>query len=156
MKKNKAVEEKTDKKKKADKDAKQNFQELEDKYKRALADYQNLLKRTAQEKQDFAKYANEQLILDILPVYDNLKISLEHINKETEKNSWVEGINFVLKQFTDILSNLGVEEIETKGKKFNPEYMEAIEGQGEKIKKQVKAGYRYKGKVIVPVAVILE
>ena len=129
---------------------------FEQKYLRALADYQNLLKRTALEKEEFAKYANEQIILDILPVYDNLKISIQHANEEVDKNGWLEGIKYVIKQFKDILKNLGVEEIETEGKKFNSNEMEALEGQGEMVKKEVRSGYKLKGKVIAPARVILE
>lgn len=129
---------------------------FEHKYKQALADYQNLLKRTADEKQEFVRYANEQLILEMLPVYDNLKVSMEHIDETAKTNGWAEGIKYVIKQFGDILENLGVEEIETKGKNFDHNTMEAIEGKGEKVKKQAKPGYKLRGKVIVPARVILE
>jgi len=128
---------------------------LEGKYKRALADYQNLLKTTAQEKQDFAKYANEQLILEIIPVYDHLKMALEH-SDEKNHDQWLEGVKHVLNQFKNILESIGVEEIKTEGEKFDPEKMEAMEGQGEKVEKEVKPGYIYNGKVIVPARVILK
>lgn len=55
-----------------------NKSEWEDKYKRALADYQNLLKQTAKEKMEFAVYANERMLKEILPVYDHLKMAMEH------------------------------------------------------------------------------
>ncbi len=129
---------------------------FEGQYKRALADYQNLLKQSAKEREEFVKYANEQLILEIIPVYNNLKISLEHVDKTVEKNGWLEGVKFVTKQFKDILNNLGVKEIETKGKKFDPSIMEALEGKGKKVKKEVMPGYILKEKVIMPAKVILE
>ena len=128
----------------------------EHKYKRALADYQNLLKRTADEKADFARYANEQLLHEILPVYDNLKISLEHIDEQAQANGWAQGIKYVVKQFKDALADLGIEEIEAKGKKFDPNYMDALEGQGERVKKVVKPGYKLNGKVIIPAKVVLD
>ncbi len=59
---------------------------LEEKYKRALADYQNLVKQTAKEKMEFAKYANELLLTEMLPVYDHLKIALRHA-KNTPNNA---------------------------------------------------------------------
>jgi molecular chaperone GrpE len=130
--------------------------ELELKYKRALADFQNLLKRTAEEKAEFAKFANEQLILEIIPVYDHLVISFEHIDESARNNGWGEGIKYVVKQFSDVLKNMGVEEIDPTGKEFDPRTMEAIEGKGERVKKTVKRGYVLKGKVIVPARVILE
>ena len=152
------TKEKNDKKniKQNKKDKKNKYIELENKYKRALADYQNLLKRTAIEKQEFIKFANEQFLYEILPVYDNLKISLDHIDKEAKKSGLAEGIKYIIKQFNSALTNLGVEEIKIKDKKFNPEIMEAVDGKGEKIKKQIKSGYKLKEKVIIPAKVILE
>ena len=135
---------------------KDKYQELDNKYKRALADYQNLLKRTNEEKQEFAKYANEQLILELLPVYDNLKVSLAHIDEAAQNNGWAEGIKYVVKQFKDALTNLGVAEIKTKGEKFDPLAMEAVEGKGGKVKQELKSGYKLNGKIIIPAKVILK
>jgi len=131
------------------------FKEMENKYKRALADYHNLQKQTAKEKQEFAKYANEQLILEMLPVYDNLKTSMAHIDENTEKNGWAQGIKYVIKQFADALKNLGIEEINTEGEKFDHNTMEAV-GQEEtddkrkegNVAKELSAGYKLNGKVI--------
>ncbi|RLC39200.1 nucleotide exchange factor GrpE [Candidatus Falkowbacteria bacterium] len=128
----------------------------EDLYKRALADYQNLLKRTTDEKNNFMKYANEQLLYDIIPVYDNLKISFVHIDESAKDNGWAEGLKYVIKQFKDVLSSIGIEEIKTKGEKFDPHIMEAIEGKGRKVKKEVKPGYKLNGKLLVPAKVMLE
>jgi molecular chaperone GrpE len=130
--------------------------DLEGKYLRALADYQNLLKRTAEEKKEFAKYANESLLREFLPVYDNLKISMRHVDEQAGKNGWAEGIKYVIKQFKDALSSMGVSEIETVGKKFDPAIMEALEGRGEKVKEEVRPGYLLNGKVVVPARVVLE
>jgi len=130
-------------------------EDWEDKYKRALADYQNLLKRTAREKEEFAKFANERLLLEILPVYDNLKMAIRH-SDEKNHDQWLTGVKYVVKQFRDVLGSLGVEEIKTVGEKFDPNLMEAVEGQGEKVKKEVKPGYKLNGKAIVPAKVILE
>ena len=146
-----------DNKRKDKKDSLQKkYIELDHKYKRALADYQNLLKRTAQEKQEFVKFANEQLLFEILPVYDNLKMSLVHIDEEVKKNGWAEGIKYVVKQFRGILYNMGIEEIKTVGEKFDPKLMEAVKGKGNRVKKEIRPGYKLNGKVIVPAKVILE
>ncbi len=146
-------EEKSDDKKYKSHD-KEQYKELENKYKRALADYQNLLKQTAKEKQEFAKYANEHLLNEILPVYDNFKIALTHSDKKNDK--WIEGVNYVVKQFKTVLENAGIEEIETVGKKFDHNLMEAIDGKGETVKQEARPGYKLRGKVIVPAKVILE
>lgn len=137
------------------KQKKNKYGELEHKYKLALADYQNLLKRTAEEKQEFVKYANEQLFFELIPVYDNLKISLSFADDDADKNGWTEGVKYIVKQFKDFLTNMGVKEIKTKGEKFDPELMEAIKGKGKKVKKEIKAGYKLNGKVIIPAKVIV-
>ena len=134
---------------------KEKYKELDDKYKRALADYQNLSKRTITEKQEFIKYSNERVLNEILPVYDNLKISLLHIDEKAQNSGWAEGIKYVIKQFKDVLSNLGVEEIKTIGKKFDPTIMDAVDGKGEKVKKEIKSGYKLNGKVIISAKVIV-
>ncbi len=155
--KNKEKSKKEDKKKKEKKpDLKKMLEEMENKYKRALADYQNLLKQSAKEKEEFIKYANEQLILDIIPVFDNLKTSLSHIDKKAEESGWAEGIKYVIKQFEDVLTNLGLEQIKTEGEKFDPHTMEALDGDGEKVLKELKPGYKLNGKVIVAARVELE
>lgn len=128
-------------------------EDFEAKYKRALADYQNLLKRSATEKEEFAKYANERIITEILPVYDNLRTSMKFTDQTAEDNGWATGIKYVIKQFKDVLDSFGIEEIDTKGKKFDPNTMEALEGTGEKVKEEVKPGYKLKGKLIMPAKV---
>jgi len=133
----------------------------EDRYKRALADYQNLLKQTAKEKMEFARFANEQLLYQLLPVYDHLKIALENQNEENH-NSWLEGVRHVVKQFKNVLKETGVEEIKTIGEKFDHNFMEAIseeattdEKQDGIVAKEVRAGYKLNGKVIIPAKVVV-
>jgi len=137
------------------KDYKNRYLHYKNKYLRALADYQNLVKQTAREKEEFAKFAYEQIIMEILPVYDNLKISLNHIGEEEKKNGWLEGIKHVISQFKSVLEMAGVSEIKTSGEKFNPHTMEAVgqeETNDEKkdgmIARELSAAYKLKGKVI--------
>lgn len=139
------------KNKKTNKDNKKK-QDYENLYKRALADYQNLQKQTAKEKQEFAKYANANLILEILPIYENLKTAVEH---SEEDNQWLEGVQYVVKQFEYFLQNNGVEVINPKGQEFNPAEHEAVEQvetenkkQVNKVAKVVKLGYKMYGKVL--------
>jgi len=127
----------------------------EEKYKRALADYQNLIKQTTKEKQEFAKYALTDFLHDILPVYDHLKMSLSSLNGDEEKSPWVEGVKYVLKQFKDVLGDKGIEEVKTVGEKFDHETMEALEGEGEKVIKEVMPGYKLKDRIIRPAKVIV-
>jgi molecular chaperone GrpE len=137
---------------------KENF---ENKYKRALADYHNLMKQTAKEKYEFSRFANEAMIHKIIPVYDNLKMSILHHNKK-DNDAWQEGVQYVIKQFKNILEESGVEEIKTIGEIFDHNIMEAIntEPTEEKEKdgvvaKEIKAGYILNGKVIIPARVVV-
>jgi molecular chaperone GrpE len=126
------------------------------KYLRALADYQNLLKQTAKDKEEFIKYAVEDFLHDILPVYDHLKLSIKGLKEEESKNAWVEGVKHVLKQFKEVLAARGIEEIRAEGEKFDHDLMEAMDGTGDKVKQEVMPGYKLNGKVIRPAKVIVE
>lgn len=133
--------------------------ELDHKYKLALADYQNLLKQTAKERVDLAMYANEGLILEILPVYDNLKLTLEHYPPDGDKN-WLIGLQHVIQQLKKVLAEAGIDEIATKDQKFDHNLMEAVEttetedeNQDDMVAKELKGGYKLYEKVIIPARV---
>jgi nucleoside triphosphatase len=136
---------------------------LTDKYKRALADYQNLLKQTAKEKMEFAIYANEQMLREILPVYSHLKMALEHAeNTPNNAKEITKGVAHVVKQFKDALEKLGVEEIKVEGQDFDHNTMEAISSEETEDKKSdgkvarvMKAGYTLNGKVIEAARVVV-
>jgi len=129
---------------------------FENKYLRALADYQNLLKQTGKEKAEFIKYALTDFLHNILPIYDHLKLSMKGLSEAEAKNPWAQGVSHVLKQFKEVLAQHGIEEIKTVGEKFDHDLMEAIDGTGEKIKQEVMPGYKLNGKVIRPAKVIVE
>ena len=127
----------------------------ENKYLRAMADYQNLLKQGIKDREEFVKYALSNFLEEILPAYDHLKMSLNGLKDDDHKNPWVEGVKHVLKQFKDILETKGIEEIKTIGEKFDHETMEALDGSGEIVKQEVMAGYKLNGKVIRHAKVIV-
>ena len=126
---------------------------MENKYKRALADYQNLLKTSLKEKQDFAKFALNSFLQDLLPVYDHLKMSISTLPPAEHDNAWVKGVEYVLKQFKDILNDNGVKEIKTVGEKFDHNFMEAIEGDGEDVITEIMSGYTLHDRLIRPAKV---
>lgn len=134
-------------------------EELEHKYKLALADYQNLLRQTTKERREAILYANEALILDLLPVYDNLKLSIKHSGGEGNE-SWLTGLQHIIQQFKKVLEEAAVKEIKTQGEKFDPITMEAVENRQTDDKKldhtvaeELKAGYTLNDKVIAPARV---
>ncbi|OGF22898.1 nucleotide exchange factor GrpE [Candidatus Falkowbacteria bacterium RIFCSPHIGHO2_02_FULL_42_9] len=142
-------------------DNKSDEKTLEEKYKRALADYQNLLKQTAKEKMEFALFANELMLKEILPVYDHLKMAVEHHSGEST-DEWITGVKHVVKQFKDVLEKIGVEEIKVKDKEYDHNIMEAISNEeiedkslDGKVAKLVKAGYKLNGKVIAAAKVVV-
>lgn len=133
----------------------QRAQEWEEKYKRALADYQNLVKRVQEEKADWIRSANRELLLRILPLLDTLILAGQHSEDQTLK--------VTLQQFLDLLKAEGVERIKTDGKDFDPHLMEAIEsvevdpteasGQEGKVVEEVRAGYILHDKLLRPAQV---
>ncbi len=132
------------------------LKDANDKYLRALAEQQNLVKRQATEKEEFVKYANQEIISEFLMVYDHLRMSVGFLPEAEKQNAWVKGVEMTIKQFKDLLSVNGVEEVKTVGEKFDPNTMEAIEGAGEKVAKEIMAGYKLNGKVIRAARVSLD
>ena len=120
--------------------------ELENNWKRSLADYQNLQKRFLQEKEELTEFSNLILIKDLLPVVDNLKLASLHSEDV--------GIKMVYEQFIATLKANNVEIIEVLGKEFDPTIMEASEveepeGEGKQVVSTViKDGFKFKEKVI--------
>jgi len=130
-------------------------QELENLYKRALADYQNLIKNSAKEKSEILKYSLAGFLTEILPIYDNLKTAINTLTPEEQNNSWVDGLKFVIKQFQEVFLANGVKEIKTVGEKFDYNIMEAIEGEGDVVIKEIRPGYMLNDKVIIAAKVIV-
>lgn len=123
---------------------KKQVEEFKNKYLRALADYQNLEKRVAFEKQEIIKRANRDLILDLLPFLDDLDKAEIFIKDE--------GLKSIKKQFFEILKKFGLEEIEVLGKVFDPSFAEAVEVvKGDKdniIIEVVRKGYKLNNDII--------
>ncbi|MBN2884630.1 nucleotide exchange factor GrpE [Patescibacteria group bacterium] len=130
-------------------------EDFEYQYKLALADYQNLLKQSAKDKESFVKFALGDFLQELLPVYDHLKMSLATLPDNEKESAWVKGVEYVLKQFKDLLETRGVMEIKTVGEKFDHNTMEALEGEGEKVIKEVMAGYTLNGRTIRAAKVIV-
>jgi len=124
--------------------------ELEEHLKRALADYQNLERRIALEKEDLVKSANRGLILRLLPALDALILAQQHTKDE--------GVSLSIKKFLDILEKEGVKRIETIGKKFDPKFMECVqtaEGEEGIVIEEIKQGYTLGEKVLRAAQVIV-
>jgi molecular chaperone GrpE len=126
---------------------------LENSWKRALADYKNLEKRTTEEKEVYLNLIKIQVLENFLPFIDNLEKIEENIDEEA--------LSLTLNDLKKSLKLMGVEEIEAEGKDFDPDTMEAVEtveGEKNKVLKIHQKGYLLNGNLLRPakVAVGLE
>ncbi|OGH60031.1 MAG: nucleotide exchange factor GrpE [Candidatus Magasanikbacteria bacterium RIFCSPHIGHO2_01_FULL_33_34] len=121
---------------------------------RAQADYQNLQKEVENKRSEWVKMSEVQILEDFIPVYDNFKKAFGHDIKDGQFDSWKKGIEYIMKQFSDILTSYKIEEIKTVGEIFNPELHEAVgeeeavdKADGE-ILKEIDTGYKVGDKII--------
>lgn len=130
---------------------KQDYDELDDRYKRILAEFENFKKRSGKEREGLYNSILSDVIEVILPVVDNLENALK---VETKDENYKKGIELVLKQFKDVLASKGVEEIKALGETFDPELHEAVssiqdDNLGEKeIAQEYRKGYKIGSKII--------
>lgn len=130
---------------------KEKIDEQEDRLKRLMAEFDNFKKRSSKEREGLYNSLISDIFSSLLPVIDNLEKAVE---TNTEDENYKQGVELVLKQFKDVLTANGVEEIETIGKIFDPELHEAVssvidENLGEKeIKEEYRKGYKIGNKVI--------
>ncbi|MBM4148087.1 MAG: nucleotide exchange factor GrpE [Lentisphaerae bacterium] len=93
---------------------------------RLAADFDNFRKRTAREWDEVRRKANEDIILELLPVTDSLTLAIESANSGDTPAAFVEGVKLVLDRMNAVLAKFGVEPIEAVGKPFDPALHEAI------------------------------
>ena len=129
----------------------QKYNDVNEKYMRTLAEYDNYRKRTIKEKETIYPEAKAIVIEKILPILDNFTRALESAEN---KDAFYEGIVMLKKQLDDTLASLGVEEIKAVGEEFNPELHNAVmhvddESQGENvIVEEFQKGYKIGDRVI--------
>ena len=134
---------------------------LEEESLRAKADLINYRKRKDEEVTNLLKYAETDLIMELLPVLDNFERALNIENKSEELTKYLEGFSMIYENIKDILKSHDVKEIEALGKKFDPTYHHSIsmrkeEGkQSEEVLEVYQKGYMYKDKVLRPAMVII-
>jgi molecular chaperone GrpE len=100
--------------------------ELRDKLLRLTAEFDNFRKRSIREKEEYRKFAVEQVIMELLEVYDNFERAIESAKQTDDIESVITGVEMVFKQFTSILEKEGLERIECQGKEFDPHLHEAM------------------------------
>lgn len=135
---------------------KQEIEQLTNQLLRSKADYENLRRRSREEREAQAKYRSQPLIEALLPVIDNFERGLA-VEAETEEGkSILQGMNIVYRQLQEALSNEGVEVIETADQMFDPHLHQAVmqveeEGfESGQIVEELQKGYKLKDRVIRP------
>jgi len=105
-----------------EKEAKENY----DRFLRIAADLENFKKRAAKEKEDYLKFANEDLIKAILPFVDNLERAVSHAEKVEDTGVMIEGVRLTIQQIHQGLNKFGLSSFESVGKPFDPAVHEAM------------------------------
>lgn len=118
-----------------------------EKYLRALADYQNLLRRTQQEREEYERYAAVKTISQLIGVFDVFEKAQDHLSDS--------GLGLALGQLSAALTALGVTRIDPVGKPFDPETMECVEAQNgvNTVSDTLIPGYVMNGRLIRPAKV---
>ncbi len=125
--------------------------DLNDRYKRIMAEFENYKKRNQKEKENLYNSVLGDIIIGMLPIMDNLDGA---VSSECKDEKYKQGVELVQKQFKDFLKKNNVEEIKTEGELFDPSLHEAIsmiqdpEKQSQEIVQEYRKGYKIGDKVI--------
>ena len=140
------------KEKKDKKDAQ--IEDLTDKLKRQMAEFENFRKRTEKEKSGMFEMGAKSVVEKILPVIDNFERGLGTVPEEQKEDPFVQGMDKIYKQMLTTLDELGVKAIEAVGTEFDPNFHNAVmhvedEEQGENIVvEEFQKGYTYRDSVV--------
>ena len=130
------------------------IEDLQDRLKRQMAEFDNFRKRTEKEKAAMYEIGAKDIIEKILPVLDNFERGLAAVPEDEKGSSFAEGIEKIYKQFVKTLEDAGVETIEAVGQQFDPNLHNAVmhvedEKYGEnEIAMELQKGYKYRGSVV--------
>lgn len=127
-------------------------------WQRAQADFINFKRRNEQEREEFARFANASLMLELLPVIDDLERALEHVPAKFASTAWVDGVKLIYRKFKATLESQGLTQIEALGKPFDPNLHEAArqdKGEAGIVIEEIRKGYQLHDKVIRPTTVVV-
>jgi molecular chaperone GrpE len=134
--------------------------QAKDQYLRTLAEFENARKRLQREKEEFAKYAAEGLIRELLPVIDGMDQALVAVDQRADAQAVIKGIHLIYRQMLGLLEKQGVKRISTIGERFDPHLHEAVghvdtdgDTPSDTIVEEVQVGYTMHGHVIRPAVV---
>jgi molecular chaperone GrpE len=127
-------------------------------WQRAEADFSNYKKRVEQEKTELGNSLNSGLLLNLLPVFDDMERALSALPPKLEKQNWVDGMKLIYRKFQSVLEAQGITPIEAVGKPFDPTVHEAvsqIEGQEGIVMEEIQRGYMLRDRVLRPSLVVV-
>jgi molecular chaperone GrpE len=120
-------------------------------WQKAKADYINAKKREEEDKKDFVRFANENLVAELLPVLDSFNMAMgnKEVWEKVDKN-WRTGVEYIFNQLKKVLEEHGLKEIDPIGQKFDPMRDEALEDgkESDLITTVVSKGYSLNGKIV--------
>ncbi|MGZ3535151.1 MAG: nucleotide exchange factor GrpE [Thermodesulfobacteriota bacterium] len=135
------------------------IKEHHDRLLRLAADFENYKKRTAKEKEEWTKFANEDLIRAILPFIDNLERAVNHAQKVSDVGVLIEGVRLTLQQLFQALNKFGLSTFESVGKPFDPTVHEAMlvvetdQHEPNQVVEEFQKGYLLKDRLLRPATV---
>ena len=131
------------------------LQEINDRYLRLYAEFENYKKRVNKDKEEIFKYGNESLLYDLLPVIDNLEMALKHATNSVSEGL-VQGVEITLKELQRTLEKFGLSPIEANGKPFEPlvhhamTQVERDDVDEKTVVEEFRRGYMFRDKVLRP------
>ena len=142
-------------------DTKEEAEKNYDLYMRTYAEMENIKKRGIKEREELAKYANESVIKEILPVIDNLDKAISHARNDENSSTLVEGLELTRDGLMKALEKAGVKEVEALGKPFDPNFHESVSQQIDDtvapghVIMEMQKGYLLNGRLMRPSMVVI-
>jgi len=127
-------------------------------WQRSAADFQNYKRRVEDERSEIARLASAALIINLLPIIDDLERAIQNVDAHLAGLTWVDGIRLIYRKFQALLEMTGVEEIAADGEAFDPARHEAVSqtpGEENRVVAVVQKGYRLGDRVIRPAMVVV-
>jgi molecular chaperone GrpE len=134
------------------------LQEINAKYLRLYAEFENYKKRVSKDKEELIKYGNESLLYEILPFIDHLEMALKHASNEVS-SGLVQGVEITLRDLRKTLEKFGLTAIESDGKPFDPvvhhamSQVERNDTEDNTVVEEFRRGYMLRDKVLRPALV---
>jgi molecular chaperone GrpE len=126
---------------------------------RTAAEMENLRKRTAREREEAVRYANQRLLEELLPVIDNFEMGMQAASQDTGSMIYI-GMDMVRRQLNEFMASQGVEEIDTRGM-FDPNLHDAVaqeecaEGAEGRILRVTRRGFKLRDRLLRPAGVVV-